>query len=50
MVVTNKQSYNARYKLPKDTSHSRAEIARRTGIPSRILTEEHDTGQGIKKI
>ena len=49
MVVTNKQSYNARYKLPKDTSHSRAEIARRTGIPSRILTEVFKRGVGARK-
>ena len=48
-MPTNKESYNARYKLPKDTSHSRAEIARRTGIPTRILTEVFKRGVGARK-
>jgi len=47
-MSTNKEKYNARYKLPKDTSHSRAEIARRTGIPTRILTEVFKRGVGAR--
>ena len=48
-MPTNKESYNARYKLPKDTSHSRSEIARRTGIPTRILTSVFKRGVGARK-
>ena len=47
-MSTNKEKYNARYKLPKDTSHSRSEIARRTGIPTRILTEVFKRGVGAR--
>ena len=48
-MPTNKESYNARYKLPKDTSHSRAEISRRTGIPTRILTAVYRRGLGARR-
>ena len=49
MVVTNKDKYNAKYKFPKGTSHSRADIAKKTGIPLRILTEVHKRGVGARK-
>lgn len=48
-MSTNKEKYNARYKLPKDTSHSRAEISSRTGIPSRILTEVYKRGVAARR-
>ena len=49
MVTTNKDKYNAKYKFPKGTSHSRSDIAKKTGIPLRILTEVYKRGQGARK-
>ena len=49
MVVTNKDKYNAKYKFPKGTSHSRADIAKKTGIPLRILTEVYKRGVGARR-
>ena len=49
MVTTNKDKYNAKYKFPKGTSHSRSDIAKKTGIPLRILTEVYKRGQGARR-
>lgn len=48
MVVSNKDKYNKKYGFKKDTSHSRAAIAKTTGIPLRILTEVYKRGQGAR--
>ena len=49
MVLTNKQKYNAKYKFKKDTGHSKEDIAKKTGIPVRILNEVFDRGVGARK-
>ena len=49
MVKTNKDKYNEKYGFPKDTSHSRSEISRTTGIPARILTEVYKRGVGARR-
>ena len=49
MVTTNKDKYNAKYKFPKGTSHSRSDIAKKTGIPLRILTEVAKRGAGARR-
>jgi len=49
MVVTNKDKYNAKYKFPKNTSHSKRDIAKKTGIPLRILDTVYDRGVGARK-
>ena len=49
MVITNKDKYNAKYKFPKGTSHSKADISKTTGIPKRILDEVFDRGVGARK-
>lgn len=49
MVITNKDKYNAKYKFKKDTSHSKADISKTTGIPKRILDEVYDRGVGARK-
>ena len=49
MVVTNKDKYNAKYKFPKNTSHSKRDIAKKTGIPLRILDAVYDRGVGARK-
>ena len=48
-MVTNKEKYNAKYKFPKGTSHSKADISKTTGIPKRILDEVFDRGVGARK-
>ena len=48
-MPTNKEKFNAKYKFPKDASHSRAEIARLSGIPVRILTEVFKRGVGARR-
>ncbi len=49
MVVSNKDKYNAKYKFQKGSSHSRSDIAKKTGIPLRILTEVYKRGVGARK-
>ena len=46
MVVTNRDKFNRKYKKPKGTSHSRSDISKLTGIPTRILTEVYKRGIG----
>jgi hypothetical protein len=48
-MVTNKEKYNAKYKFPKGTSHSKSDISKTTGIPKRILDEVFDRGVGARK-
>tara|TARA_R110001592_G_scaffold9365_2_gene49855 strand:- start:817 stop:1152 length:336 start_codon:yes stop_codon:yes gene_type:complete len=49
MVVTNKDKYNVKYKYPKGTSHSRAAIAKTTGISPGILAQVAKRGAGARK-
>jgi hypothetical protein len=49
MVLTNKERYNAKFKFKKDTSHSKSDISKTTGIPKRILDEVFDRGVGARK-
>lgn len=48
-MPTNKQKFNAKYKFPKDSGHSKAEISRLTGIPRSILDDVFDRGVGARK-
>jgi len=48
MVVTNKDKYNAKYGFPKDESHSRSAISRKTGIPLSILNAVYRRGLGAR--
>lgn len=49
MVETNKQKFNKKYGFPKDEGHSKAEIAKLTGIKKSILDEVYDRGVGARK-
>ncbi len=49
MVVTNKNRYNAKYGFPKDESHSKTAISRKTGIPLSILNAVYDRGLGARR-
>ena len=49
MVKTNKDKYNEKYGFPKDTSHSRRDISKTTGVPIRILNEVFNRGVGARK-
>ncbi len=49
MVVTNKDKYNVKYKYPKGTSHSRAAIAKTTGISPGILAQVYKRGVGARR-
>ena len=49
MVATNKNKFNKKYGFKKDESHSRAEIARLSGIPTRILSEVAKRGAGARR-
>jgi len=49
MVLTNKEKYNAKYKFPKGSSHSKSDISKTTGIPKRILDEVYDRAVGARK-
>ena len=49
MVLTNKEKYNKKYKFPKGTSHSLADIAKTTGIKKSILQESYNRGTGAWK-
>jgi hypothetical protein len=48
-MPTNKEKFNAKYKFPRDASHSKAEISRLTGIPRSILDDVFDRGVGARK-
>jgi hypothetical protein len=49
MVVTNKNKYNAKYGFPKDESHSKTAISRKTGIPLSILNAVYRRGLGARR-
>jgi hypothetical protein len=49
MSLTNKEKYNAKYGFPKDTSHSKREISKTTGIPVRILDEIYDRAAAARR-
>jgi len=49
MPVTNKNRYNAKYGFPKDESHSKTAISRKTGIPLSILNAVYDRGLGARR-
>jgi hypothetical protein len=48
-MVTYKEKYNAKFKYPKGTAHSKADISKKTGIPVRILDTIYDRGVGARK-
>jgi hypothetical protein len=48
-MPTNKQKFNKKYGFKSDEGHSKAEIARLTGIPVRILTQVENRGKGARK-
>ena len=48
-VITNKDKYNAKYKFPKGTAHSKADIVRTTGIPRKILDKIYDRAGGARR-
>ena len=49
MVVSNKDKYNKKYKFPKGTSHSLADIAKTTSIKKLILQKVYNRGTGAWK-
>ena len=49
MVVSNKDKYNTKYKYPKGTSHSLADISKKTGIKKSILQAVYNRGTGAWK-
>lgn len=48
-MPTNRESYLKRHSLGKDTSLSKADIARISNIPIKILNEVYDRGVGAYK-
>ena len=48
-MSTNKEKYNATYKFPRGTAHSKRDISRTTGIPVSILDEVFDRAVGARK-
>jgi len=49
MVMTNKEKYNKKYGFAKGTSHSKSDIAKKTGISKSILDKVYDRGVGARK-
>jgi len=49
MVLTNKQKFNKKYGFPANTSHSKAEISRLSGVPMKTLNKVYDRGLGARK-
>lgn len=47
--ISNKDKYNAKYKFPKGTAHSKADIVRTTGIPRKILDQIYDRAGGARR-
>jgi hypothetical protein len=48
-MATWREKFNKKYGKPKDASNSRAEIAKLTGVSSRILGEVYKRGVGAWK-
>ena len=48
-MSTNKNKFNIKYGFKRDEPHSKAEIAKITGIPKSILDEVFDRGVGARK-
>lgn len=48
-MVTYKEKYNAKYKFPKGTGHSKEDISKKTGIPVGILDKIYDRAIGARK-
>jgi hypothetical protein len=48
-MVTNKEKYNAKYGFPKGTSHSKKDISKKTGIPTRLLDKVYDRGLAARR-
>jgi hypothetical protein len=48
-MVTYKEKYNAKYKFPKGTGHSKADISKKTGIPVGILDQIYDRASAARK-
>lgn len=49
MVVTNRQKFNKKYKFPLNSSHSRNEISRLSGVSMKVLNEVYKRGVGARK-
>lgn len=49
MVLTNKNKFNLKYGFPREAPHSKAELAKITGVPIRILNEVYDRGLAAHK-
>ena len=47
--ISNKDKYNAKYKFPKGTAHSKADVIRTTGIPRKILYKIYDRAGGARR-
>ena len=48
-MITNKNKFNIKYGFKRDEPHSKADIAKITGIPKSILDEVFDRGVGARK-
>ena len=48
-MTTNKQKFNRKFGLDKDTGHSKSRITRLTGISKKDLDEIYDRGVGAYK-
>lgn len=48
-MSTNKEKYNKRYGFPKDKSHSKSDISKKTGISMSILNKVYDRGLAAHK-
>ena len=49
MTLTNKEKFNKKYGFAKGTSHSRATIAKKSGVPLSVLNEVYKRGMGAHK-
>lgn len=48
-MPTNKEKFNKRYGFAADTSHSKADIAKKTGISKSILDKVYDRGMAAHR-
>ena len=47
--MTNKEKYNKKYGFSRGTSHSKSDIAKKTGISKSILDKVYDRGLGARR-
>lgn len=48
-MSTFRQKYNKRFGFPANASHSKADIAKQTGVPRRLIDKSYDRGVGAWK-